>query len=145
MTLADRVVTELKADVTLAALVSTRIYPEDIRMAGPTAYPATRNGGFWLPTICVDDAGGVAAPLGPSGSYADRLVIWVFGESSARTTMDQIAQRVIALLHWWQDSTTKAITVYGSRVGYQPDPAPQTGALDSITFGVSGIFLGIKS
>lgn len=145
MTLADRVVSMLTADAALTALATGGIHPEDIRLAGPQAYPATRQGGFWLPTVCVDDAGGVAAPLGPSGSYADRLVIWIFGESKHRSTMDQIAQKVIALLHWWQDSTTKALMVYGSRTGYQPDPTPATGALDSITFGVSGIALGIRT
>ena len=144
-TLADRVVLTLTADVTLTTLATGGVFPEDIRLAGPQAYPQTRQGGFWKPSVCVDDAGGVAAPLGPSGSYADRLVVWVFGESSDRRVIDQIAQRVIALLHRWQDSTTKALTVYASRTGYQPDPAPATGALDSITFGINGISLGIRS
>lgn len=145
-TLADRVVTLLQADATLTALVSTRIYPEDIRIAGPIAYPETRTAtGFWLPTVCVDDAGGPAAPLGPSGSYADLLRVWIFAESNARVVMDQITKRVIVLLHRWQDTTTRALLTYGSRTGFQPDPAPQTGALDSITFGVSGIHIGINS
>lgn len=145
MTLSDRVVTLLTNDATVATLATGGVYPEDIRLAGPAAYPLTREKGFWRPTVCVDDAGGVAAPLGPSGSYADRLVVWVFGESSDRGVIDQLAQRVIALLHRWQDGTTRAFLVYGSRTGYQPDPAPATGALDSITFGVAGIALGIRS
>ena len=145
MTLTDRIVTLLSADATITTLATGGVYPEDIRLAGPTAYPATRAGGFWRPTVCVDDAGGVAAPLGPLGSYADRLVIWIFAESSDRTAMDLIARRVITLLHRWQDSTTRALLVYGSRVGYQPDPAPLTGALESITFGVNGIALGIRT
>lgn len=146
MTLADRVVTLLKADATVAGLASTRIYPEDIRAAGPDAHPeAWTATGYWQVTVCVDDAGGVAAPLGPSGSYANRLVVWIFGESSHRASMETLANRIVALLHRWQDTTTKALLTYGSSTGYQPDPSPQTGALNSITFGVSGIFLGIRS
>lgn len=147
-TLADRVVTLLKADSVLAATFAARFYPEDIRMAGPDAYrDAWTDTGYWLPTLAVDDGGGVAAPLGPSGAYQDRLTVWAFAEGSAegRAAIATGLARVAVLLHRWQDPQTRALLAFGDRLGYQPDPPPDTGGMDRISFAVNGIAVGVRS
>jgi len=146
MTLADRVVTLLKADSAIAAICGPRVYPEDVRIAGPGAYPeAKTRAGYWLPTLAVDDGGGVAAPFGPSGSYQDRLTVWAFGEHNRRPDIGVLVFQVFTLLHRWQDTDSRALLVFGDRLGYQPDPPPDTGGMDRITFSVSGITVGIRS
>ena len=147
-TLADRVVTLLKADSAITAICGPRVYPEDVRIAGPDAYPeAKTRAGYWLPTLAVDDGGGVAAPFGPSGAYQDRLTIWAFAEgtTAGRAAIATGLARVAVLLHRWQDIDSRALLVFGDRLGYQPDPPPDTGGMDRITFSVSGITVGIRS
>ena len=146
MTLADRVVTLLKADSAITAICGQRVYPEDVRMAGPDAYPeAKTRAGYWLPTLAVDDGGGVAAPFGPSGAYQDRLTVWAFGEHNRRLDIAVLIARVWVLLHGWQDTDSRALLRMGDRLGYQPDPPPDTGGMDRITFAVNGVVLGAIS
>ncbi len=147
-TLADRVVTILKADSVIAATFAGRAYPEDVRIAGPGAYPeAKTRAGYWLPTLAVDDGGGVAAPFGPSGAYQDRLTIWAFAEgtTAGRAAIATGLARVAVLLHRWQDTDSRALLVFGDRLGYQPDPPPDTGGMDRITFAVNGVAIGVRS
>ncbi len=146
MTLADRVVTLLKADSVIAATFAGRAYPEDVRIAGPNAYPEARTpAGYWLPTLAVDDGGGVAAPFGPSGAYQDRLTVWAFGEHNRRPDIALLMNRVRVLLHRWQDTDSRALLVVSDRLGYQPDPPPDTGGMDRITFAVNGVVVGARS
>jgi len=145
-TLADRVVTLLKADSVIAAICGNRVYPEDVRMAGPDAYPdAKTRAGYWLPTLAVDDGGGVAAPFGPSGAYQDRLTVWAFGEHNRRPDIALLMDRVRVLLHRWQDTDSRAVLAFADRLGYQPDPPPDTGGLDRTTFSVNGVLIGAAS
>ncbi len=146
-TLADRVVTILKADNAIAAICGQRVFPEDIRMAGPDAYPeAKTRAGYWLPTLAVDDGGGVKPPFGPRGSYQDRLLVWAFAESNRRADITSLIERVkVVVLNAGQDPETRAMFDEGDRLGWLPDPPPDTGGMDRITFIVSGITVGIRS
>jgi len=145
-TLADRVVTLLKADSAITAICGQRVFPEDVRNAGPDAYPESKTrAGYWLPTLAVDDGGGVAAPFGPSGAYQDRLTVWAFSERWERYRVAELTARVTVLLHGWQDTDSRALLRMGDRLGYQPDPPPDTGGMDRITFAVNGVVLGAIS
>lgn len=146
-TLADRVVTLLKADSAITAICGQRIYPEDVRIAGPDAYPeAKTRAGYWLPTLAVDDGGGVAAPFGPRGAYQDRLTVWAFSERWERYRVAELMERVtVLILNEGQDATTRAMFTFADRLGYQPDPPPDTGGMDRATFAVNGIQMGVRS
>jgi len=117
-----------------------------VRNAGPDAYPESKTrAGYWLPTLAVDDGGGVAAPFGPSGAYQDRLTVWAFGEHNRRLDIAVLIARAWVLLHGWQDTDSRALLRMGDRLGYQPDPPPDTGGMDRITFAVNGVAIGVRS
>ncbi len=87
----------------------------------------------------------MAAPFGPSGAYQDRLTVWAFGEHNRRPDIAMLMDRVRVLLHRWQDTDSRALLVFGDRLGYQPDPPPDTGGMDRITCAVNGVAIGIRS
>ena len=143
----------LANDATVIANCANRVLPFDIRTAGPDAYgpgaliPVVSENGFQLCTICVDDQGGVPPPFAPLGAEQDRIVVWIFDEWSAtgRARIDLLAARVKVLLHLYQEPSSKAIVRWTGRLGIQPDPLPDTGALDQVTFSAVRLPSGIRS
>lgn len=147
-TMASHVAARLIQDTEIVSYTSDRVYAYDIRADGPDAHPEVYGPyGFTQPTICVDDAGGIAPPFAPSGTYVDRLTIWIFAENSAtgRTAMDQLAARIWIRLHRWQEANTKALLLYADRTGFVADPSPFTGAMEQLTFRAAGTLAGVST
>jgi len=143
--LATRVADALKADSTIVALTSVRVFDRDIRQAGPGAVTNVWDvTGFLLgPTISVDDQGGTRPPFAPPGAYDDRLAVWLMadGTPEGRAALDALTGRVIVLLRTWQDPVTRAYLTFANRLGQRDDPPPDTGVIDQIVFRVGGMFI----
>lgn len=139
-------------DATVVSQCSNRIFGYDVRTAGPNDHgpgaliPIVSDRGFQLCTICVDDQGSIQPPFAPSGAEQDRVVVWILDEWSAagRSRIDLLAARIKVLLHRYQDPGTKAMVTWTGRLGIQPDPLPDTGAMDQVTFAASRIPTGIR-
>lgn len=143
----------LANDGYVASRTSNRVFAYDIRTAGPDAHadgdpvPVESDKGFQLCTICIDDQGSLASPLAPSGAEDARISIWIFDEwsSAGRARINELAVRIKQLLHLYQDPNTKALLTWTGRLGIQPDPPPDTGALDQVTFIARYLPAGIRS
>ncbi len=147
MALTDNIVTYLMQDTQIVSYTSNRVYPFDVRMAGPgVANPVyTTAEGYLLTSLIVDDSGGVAALNAPSGATRDRLHVWILAESNDRLEVETLADRLLVKLHRYQDPTSKAILTYAERLGIQPDPPASTGILDRITFTVGRMVPGVST
>lgn len=147
--LATRVADVFKADAAMVAIAGDRVFDRDIRQAGTRAMTNVYDmNGFLLgPTVSVDDQGGPSNPFGPSGAYDDRLAVWLFadGTPEGRAALDSVTQRVVVLLHRWQDPASKAFLTYANRLGQRDDPPPDSGVIDQVTFRIGGIFPGIDN
>jgi hypothetical protein len=147
-TMAAHVAAFLLQDATITSYTSTRVYSYDIRLDGPDAHPETKGPyGFQLPTIIVDDRGGLTSPLAPSGTFEDNLaaVIVTAGSATERVKMEALTLRVIQKLHRWREQNTKASLFFANRTGLVADPPPATGAIDTVTFTVAGSFIGVST
>jgi len=139
----------LLQDATITALTATRIYDRDVRTAGPDT-PSTfpyADSGVPLTHLIVDDSGGTAAPLGPSGAYQDQVRVWIIGPNTAtgRGEVELLTQRVRVRLHRWQEGTSRVFATYASRTGFVADPPPHLGVMDVLTFAVAGLTVGARS
>lgn len=146
----QRLANILKADGTIQFHCSDRVIPYDIRTAGPQARTNVEDAyGFLLPTICVDDQGGARSAFAPSGTTEDQIAVWLLaergGDGSGSDILQTVADRVIALLHRYQDPPTRAYLTYVSRMGQQYDPAPATGMLDLITFRAASVLMTART
>jgi hypothetical protein len=146
-TIATHVKTYLLLDGPVASIVANRVYDTDVRIAGPNAtVPTYRTAnGFTLSHIIVDDTGGLAAPFGPSGSFIDRLAVYIItpATTTGRAEMETLRNRLMVKLHRWQEANTKALLSYADRTGYQMDPPPMNAGMDVLTFSVAGIAIGV--
>lgn len=147
-TMTELIAAYLLQDATITAHTSTRIYSRDIRTAGPdtpSPFPYSSTG---VPEVhlIVDDAGGIAPPFGPSGSYQDqvRVVVIVPNTTAGRSSLDALVQRVKVRLHRWQESSTRALMTFASRTGFVADPPPHLGVQDVLTFSVAGTAIGVS-
>jgi hypothetical protein len=147
MTLAANIRTILLQDTTIVSFTSDRIYDREIRGAGPDAPVVHDNNGYPLTHLIIDDAGGTAAPLGPSGAYNDRLNVWIIANNTAtgRAQIATLTARLIVILHRWQEPNSRAHLTYADRTGFVPDPTPDTGAQERLTFSVAGMIPGVNA
>lgn len=138
-------------DSGIAAICGTRVYPYDIRTAGPDAHTeVTTPEGYHLPTICVDDQGAFRNPLAPMGTTDGAIAIWMIAERSLNGVsgsdiLDTLAARITAVLHCWQDEPTKAYLTYSGRLGQQYDPFPDTGMIDRVDFKSAAVLIGVRT
>ena len=146
-TMASHIATRLQADATVTSICADRVFGHDIRLDGPNAPDVEDANGFLEPHIIVDDVGGLRPPLGPTSAYQDRVSVYLVAESDAtgRAAIETLATRCMALLHRWQEPTTKAVISYADRPGYIADPPPGTGAIFVLTFAVAGIYAGLTT
>ena len=146
-TLTQRIVDALKPDGTIQFHCAQRVYPFDIRTAGPQARTGTTDeNGYQLPTICVDDQGSLRNPLAPSGTAEGVVAIWIlaereYGAANGAEVIDALVDRIIAILHRWQDATTKTYLTFAGRLGQQYDPAPGSGMLDRLDFKAASVLM----
>jgi hypothetical protein len=147
-TMASHVAARLVQDTQIVSYTGSRVYAHDIRLDGPDAHPEIVGPyGFLQPHIVVDDAGGGAAPFGPSAAYQDIIHVWIFAESgtTGRTAIEALTARVLVRLHRWQEANTKALLMFATRTGYVADPSPATGAQERLTFSVAGVIAGVST
>lgn len=140
----------LAQDTTITSYTSTRIYEREIRGAGPEAADIYGPNGYVLPTIILNDVGGTGAPLGPQGAYNDRLEVTVIAQNSSdatkgRPALNALTTRLVQKLHRYQDPTLKAYLTIADRTGFVPDPSPETGAQERLTFAVAGTYAGVAT
>jgi hypothetical protein len=147
VTLATRVKTYLLTDTTIVSAVSDRIYDREIRGAGPDAPSVLGPSGYTLTHVIIDDAGGGSAPFGPSGAFNDRLNVWILAENSTtgRSQIEALTARIIVKLHRWFEVNGKQQVFFADRTGFVPDPLPDTGAQERLTFSVAGTFAGVAT
>lgn len=144
--LTERIADVLKLDTVIATHCADRVYPFDIRQAGPQASATAEDAsGFLYPTICVDDQGGARNAFAFSGTTEDTIAVWIMAErgydGSGTGIIEAVANRVMVLMHGWQDGPTKTYLTYASRLGQQYDPAPDTGVIDRVTFRAASVLL----
>lgn len=146
-TLTQRIADALRPDGTINFHCAQRVYPFDIRTAGPQARKdVVTDEGYQLPTICVDDQGAIRNPLAPVGTAEGTVAVWILAERSYASAdgaevIDALVDRTIAVLHRWQDATTKTYLTFAGRLGQQYDPAPGSGMLDRLDFKAASVLM----
>jgi hypothetical protein len=139
------VVTYLKADSMITGYTGDRIYDHDVRRRKHPEIMSTADFKI-LPTISVDDGPSAGRGFGgPGGSSQDILYVWVFTRNYPEDhdiglpVNRAITERVMELLHDWQDPATRSMLIYRGRLGNQDGVLTDSG-MDRVQFEVQSIF-----
>lgn len=136
----DAITAALQGDVVITALATGGVHDRDLRRSNETL-PVDANGDV-LPLLMVDDTGGGRDPFSrASGVFSDRVMIWIFAPMHrlGRLAIEAITDRVLTVLHGWQDPLTGTVVMQGDRLGVQTTDAPDQSYMDRLTLKCQGV------
>lgn len=113
MSIATSVASWLKTDLVIASIAADRVFDYDVRTVGWNREPGTIDPitGDLRPSIVVTGQDGVQSVYGTRKVMPGALIIYAFAAESTggRSAVDQLSERIMAVMSGWQDPTTGAV------------------------------------
>lgn len=113
MSIASSVADGLKADLVIASIAEGRVFDYDVRLVGWNKEPGTIDPvtGDLRPSVVVAGQDGIQSAFGIRKVMPGALIVYVFSAESTggRMAVDQLGERVMAVMSGWQDPVTGAM------------------------------------
>lgn len=134
-----RIVEVLEGDPVIASVAEGGLYDRDIRGTGFAATPvAFDTYGDPLPTLCIVPGPELPRVYDHQASYS--RAIYALGIAprtpAGRAAVATMLDRVVAIMHRWQDPVTGAVLQSGGRTGLLED---EDGVTDRLTLNAIGV------